>query len=106
MNMFFASNNVTINNVDFSTSFMNGLYMNNIYFAIYNPATDSIEIFAGETLKIIFNCTRLNNNVYLENPLDIAYLHWLAREEPFNYIYFALQPDGLQEYVEAMNVFN
>ena len=72
--MFFASNNVTINNVDFSTSFMKGLYMNNIYFAIYNPATDSIEIFAGEKLKIIFNCTRLNNNVYLENPLDIAYL--------------------------------
>lgn len=106
MNMFFASNNVIINNVDFSTSFMKGLYMNNIYFAIYNPATDSIEIFAGEKLKIIFNCTRLNNNVYLENPLDIAYLHWLAREEPFNYIYFALQPDGLQEYVEAMNVFN
>ena len=106
MNMFFASNNVTINNVDFSTSFMKGLYMNNIYFAIYNPATDSIEIFAGEKLKIIFNCTRLNNNVYLENPLNIAYLHWLAREEPFNYIYFALQPDGLQEYVEAMNVFN
>ena len=106
MNMFFASNNVIINNVDFSTSFMKGLYMNNIYFAIYNPATDSIEIFAGEKLKIIFNCTRLNNNVYLENPLDIAYHHWLAREEPFNYIYFALQPDGLQEYVEAMNVFN
>ena len=76
MNMFFASNNVIINNVDFSTSFMKGLYMNNIYFAIYNPATDSIEIFAGEKLKIIFNCTRLNNNVYLENPLDIAYLHW------------------------------
>ena len=80
--------------------------MNNIYFAIYNPATDSIEIYAGEKLKIIFNCTRLNNNVYLADPLDIAYLHRLAQEEPFNYIYFALQPDGLQGYVEAMNVFN
>ena len=80
--------------------------MNNIYFAIYNPATDSIEIYTGEKLKIIFNCTRLNKNVYLDDLLDIAYLHRLASEEPFNYIYFALQPDGLQEYVEAMNVFN
>ena len=102
----FTSNNVTINNVDFSTIFMKGLYMNTIYFAIYNPATDSIEIYAGEKLKIIFNCTRLNANVYLADPLDIAYLHRLAQEEPFNYIYFALQPDGLQGYVEAMNVFN
>ena len=80
--------------------------MNNIYFAIYNPATDSIEVYVGEKLKIIFNCTRLNNNIYLDDPLDIAYLYRLAREEPFNYIYFALQPDGLQGYVEAMNVFN
>lgn len=80
--------------------------MNNIYFAIYNPATDSIEVYVREKLKIIFNCTRLNNNVYLDNPLDIAYLYRLAREEPFNYIYFALQPNGLQGYVQAMNVFN
>ena len=79
--------------------------MNNIYFTIYNPATDSIEIYVGEKLKIIFNCTSFNN-VFLDNPLDIAYLHRLAQEEPFNYIYFALQPDGLQGYVEAMNVFN
>lgn len=80
--------------------------MNNIYFAIYNPVTDSIEVHVGEKLKIIFNCTRLNNNVYLDDPLDIAYLYRLARKEPFNYIYFALQPDGLQGYVEAMNVFS
>lgn len=79
--------------------------MKEIYFAIYNPATDSIEIYAEEKLKIIFNCTRLNNNVYLADPLDIAYLHRLARKEPFNYIFLALQPDGLQGYV-AMNVFN
>lgn len=80
--------------------------MNEIYLAIYNPATDSIEIYAGTKLKIVFNCTRLNDNVYLDDRLDIAYLHRLASEEPFNYVYFALQPDGLQGYVEAMNVFN
>lgn len=76
--------------------------MKEIYFAIYSPATDSIEIYVGEKLKIIFNCTRLNDNVYLDDPLDIAYLHRLAGEEPFNYVYFALQPDGLQGYVEVV----
>lgn len=80
--------------------------MNKIYFAIYNQVTDSVEIYIGEKLKFILNCTRLNNNVYFEDSLDIAYLHRLAREEPFNYVYFALQPDGLQGYVEAMNTFN
>lgn len=64
--------------------------MNKIYFAIYNEATDSIEVYIGEKLKFVLNCTRLNNNVYFEDSLDIAYLHRLAQEEPFNYIYFAL----------------
>lgn len=80
--------------------------MNHIYFAIYNQKNDCIEVYTKDKLKIVFDCTRLNKNVYLDDPLDIAYLHRLAREEPFNYIYFALQPDGLQGYVEAMNVFN
>lgn len=53
--------------------------MNNIYFAIYNPTTDSIEIYVGEKLKNKFNCTRVNNNVYLDTPLNIAYIHCLAR---------------------------
>lgn len=76
--------------------------MNKIYFANYNTANDSIEIYAGEKLKIVFNCTRLNNNVYLDDPLDIAYLHQLAREKPFNYVYFSLQPAGLQGYVDII----
>lgn len=80
--------------------------INKIYFAIYNDITDSIEVYIEKKLKFVLNCTRLNNNICFEDSLDIAYLHRLAREEPFNYIYFALQPDGLQGYVEAMNVFN
>ena len=80
--------------------------MKEFYFAIYNPVTDSIEIYAGEHLKIIFNCTCLNNNVFLDDPLDIAYLHRLVRKEPFNYIYFTLQSNSLQGYDKAMNVFN
>lgn len=87
--------------------FMKGhTIMNNIYFAIYNQKDDCIEVYIKNKLKIIFDCTRLNDKVYLEDPLNIAYLHRLAKEEPFNYIYFSLQLDGLQGYVEAMNVFN
>lgn len=80
--------------------------MNNIYFATYNYVTDSIEIYVGEKLKFVLNCTRLNNNIFFGDSLDIAYLHRLAREEPFNYICFALQPYGLQGYVESLNVFS
>ena len=36
--------------------------MNNVYFAIYNPEDDCIEVYTKDNLKIIFNCTRLNNN--------------------------------------------
>lgn len=56
--------------------------MNKIYFATYNSITDSIEIYVGEKLKFVLNCTTLNNNVYFEDSLDIAYLHRLAKEEP------------------------
>lgn len=80
--------------------------MKEIYFAIYNPVKDSIEIYVETQLKIIFDCSKINDTVYLDDPLDISYLHRLTCEEPFNYIYFALQPNGLQGYIEAMNVFN
>lgn len=45
--------------------------MNKIYFIIYNDINDSIEIYVGEKLKFVLNCTRLNNNVYFEDSLDI-----------------------------------
>lgn len=62
--------------------------MNNFYFAIYNPEDDCIEVYTKDKLKIVFDCTRLNNNVYFEEQLDIAYLYRLAREEPFNLLCF------------------
>lgn len=41
-----------------------------------------------------------------DEPEDEGYLVRLAREEPANYMSYALKPDGLQGYVDAMNVFN
>lgn len=102
----YISNVITINFFDFNNLMEGHTIMNDIYFAIYNSENDCIGVYTQNKLKVVFDCARLNDNVFLEYPLDIAYLHRLAREEPFNYIYFALQPDGLQGYVEAMNVFN
>lgn len=48
--------------------------MNDICFAIYNPEDDCIEVYTKDRLKIVFDCTRLNDNVFLEYPLNIAYL--------------------------------
>ena len=40
-----------------------------------------------------------------DEPEDEGYLVKLAREEPANYVSYGLKPDGLQGYVDAMNVF-
>ena len=50
--------------------------------------------------------TDMEGNVIYEEPLDAAYLSRLAREEPANYVSFAMKPEGLQGYVEALAEFN
>ena len=47
-----------------------------------------------------------NEQVTFDGPEDEGYLVRLAREEPANYVSYAMKPDGLQGYVDAMNVFN
>ena len=53
-----------------------------------------------------FNCSLCNQQVHFNDPLDVAWLYRLAREEPFNYADFACKPNGLQGYVDVMDVFN
>ena len=62
--------------------------MNNnlIYlFGMYEPDTDSIVVYAND---------------------DIVYLYRLAQDAPLLYAELALEADGLQGYVDAMNDFN
>ena len=56
--------------------------------------------------ELVIECEKAETNVIYEEPLDAAYLSRLAREEPANYVSFALKPEGLQGYVEAMAEFN
>lgn len=56
--------------------------------------------------KLVMECAKVNAQIVFDEPEDEGYLVRLAREEPANYMSYALKPDGLQGYVDAMNVFN
>ena len=85
---------------------------NNPYylFAMYEPDTDSVIVNAINDIytstPIIISCEECNSAVLLDTPDDIAYLYRLAQENPLLYAELACKPNGLQEYVDAMNKFN
>ena len=60
--------------------------------------------YTGTPLTI--SCEKCNSTVLLDSPDDIAYLYRLAQESPLLYAELACKPNGLQEYVNAMNEFN
>ena len=79
-------------------------------FGMYGPDTDSVIIntindtYSGTLLTI--SCEKCNSSVLLDTPYDIVYLYRLAQESPLLYAELACKPNGLQEYVDAMNEFN
>lgn len=79
-------------------------------FGMYEPDTNSVIInaindtYSGTSLTI--SCEKCNSSVLLYTPDDIAYLYRLAQENPLLYAELACKPNGLQEYVDAMNWFN
>ena len=79
-------------------------------FGMYEPDTNSVIInaindtYSGTPLTI--SCEKCNSSVLLYTPDDIAYLYRLAQENPLLYAELACKPNGLQEYVDAMNEFN
>lgn len=80
--------------------------MNDIYFAIYNAENDRIEVYTKDKLKVVFDCARLNDNVFLEDTLDIAYSINLQEKNHLiisTSLYNLMDCKGI---VEAMNVFN
>lgn len=79
-------------------------------FDMYEPDTNSVIINAiNDTYSgtpLIISCEKCNSAVLLDTPNDIAYLYRLAQENPLLYAELACKPNGLQEYVDAMNEFN
>ena len=78
----------------------------NIRLGMYVPITDSIIINTGENSILIICCNKCNSSVIFDDPNDIAYLYWLAKESPLTYAELALKENGLQDYVDGMNELN
>lgn len=78
----------------------------NFQFGMYEPATDSIIVNAGENSVLIIRCKECNCSVTFDDPDDVVYLYRLAEESPLLYAKLALRKRGLQDYVDAMNWFN
>lgn len=62
-----------------------------------------IHILAHLLLSVV---KKSNSVVLLDTPDDIAYLYRLAQENPLLYAELACKPNGLQDYVDAMNEIN
>lgn len=78
----------------------------NFQFGMYEPATDSIIINTSENSVLIIRCKECNSSVTFDDQNDTVYLYRLAEEAPLLYAKLACKPNGLQEYVDAMNEFN
>lgn len=81
--------------------FLFGMYETNTDSVIINAINDT---YTGTPLTI--SCEKSNYVVLLDTPDDIAYLYRLAQENPLMYAELACKPNGLQEYVDAMNEIN
>ena len=79
-------------------------------FGMYEPDTDSVIVNAINntytSTPLTISCEKYNSSVLLDTPDDIVYLYRLAQENPLLYAELAFKPNGLQEYVDAMNEFN
>ena len=60
-------------------------------FGMYEPDTDSIVVYANDSIPFIINCQKCNSSVILDNPDDIVYLYRLAQDTPLLYAELALK---------------
>ena len=79
-------------------------------FGMYEPDTDSVIVNAinrtYSDTPLTISCEKCNSAVLLDISDDIVYLYRLAQENPLLYAELACKPNGLQDYVDAMNEFN
>lgn len=78
----------------------------NFQFGMYELATDSVIVNIGENSILVIRCKECNSSVIFDKPNDIVYLYRLAEDTPLTYAKLALEKNGLQDYVDAMNWFN
>ena len=78
----------------------------NFLFGMYEPTTDSVIVNTGENSFLVIRCKECNSSVIFEEPNDIGYLYRLAEKAPLTYAKLALNDNGLQDYVDAMNELN
>lgn len=78
----------------------------NFQFGMYEPSTDSIIVNTGENTILVICCKYCNSSVIFDDPNDVVYLFRLAEEAPLLYAKLALKENGLQDYVDAMNLIN
>lgn len=72
----------------------------------YDADRNAVIMTDMEGKELVIECDKAEANVIYEEPLDAAYLSRLVREEPANHVSFAMKPEGLQGYVEALAEFN
>ncbi|MCI8667901.1 MAG: hypothetical protein HFI34_00020 [Lachnospiraceae bacterium] len=83
--------------------------MNNILnfqFGMYESTINSIIVNTGQNSILVIPCKECNSTVIFDELSDIVYLYRLAEDSPLTYAKFALQANGLWEYVDTMNRFN
>lgn len=78
----------------------------NFLFGMYDSATDSIIVNISENSVPVICCKECNSSVIFEEPNDIVYLYWLAKDSPLTYAKLALKANGLQDYVDGMSELN
>lgn len=77
----------------------------NYNFYRYEKDRNAVVMTDSEGSELVIDCEKAEAGIVFEEPEDVGYLARLAIKDPATYVSYALRPDGLQEYVEAMNVF-
>lgn len=76
----------------------------NLYY--YDSILDAVVMKDIDDNELVIECAKANAQVIFDEPEDEGYLVRLAREEPANYVTYALKPDSSQGYLDEMSVFN
>ena len=69
----------------------------------YDSILDAVIMKDKDNNELIIECAKANAQVVFDEPEDEGFLVRLEREEPANYVSYALKPDGLQGYVDSFS---